>query len=83
MSTKRNLATAIVLMVSPSLAHAQHYVPSSVYRYVPPVAYRYLAPPATYRYYYGPPVAYYGGYLPYYSGNPTKRFWSRQDRSHY
>jgi hypothetical protein len=86
------LATPIALALSSTMASAQYYEPAPVPQYyAPPVAYQYYAPPVAYQYrpqvaypyYYAPRVAYYGPYVRYYWGNPVRRFWTRQERSHY
>jgi hypothetical protein len=76
-------AIPIALAVTSTTACAQYYAPVIVYPYyAPPPAYRYYAPPPAFRN-YAPPMAYYGTNVLYYSDDPVKRFWNRQERYRY
>lgn len=73
MRTRYYLVTPIALALTSTMASAQFYAP--------PMVYQYYVPSVAYQYYYAPPVRYYGPYIWYYSGDPRRRFWYRQERS--
>jgi hypothetical protein len=82
------LAASVVSVLATSVS-AQYYVAPGAYSYyaAPPVrvypSYQYGTPRVLY---YAPPVTYsapYTQYFSYYSDDPVKRFWARQERSRF
>ena len=65
------IATLGALALTSFQASAQYYPPKRIYYYSQPMAYKYYASPVVG---YGPVFGYY------YSDDPVKRFWARQER---